>query len=90
MAEYTLIFKPGWDVHYSKMDKSIQEMIWKKIQKQKNETQTRHLKHGVDFYVVEIGQYRVAIKINEKEKTKAIHFAGNHKQYEKWYRSIKL
>lgn len=86
MSEYFLVFKPGWDKYYSKMDKSVQEIIWKKIQQQKNETKTRHLKHGVEFYVLEAGQYRIPIKINEKEKTKTIYFAGNHKQYEKWFK----
>ena len=86
MSEYSLIFKPGWDKYFSKMDKSVREMVWKKIQQQKNETNTRHLKFGVEFYVVEAGQNRIAIKINEKEKSKTIHFAGNHKQYEKWYK----
>ena len=80
MPDYSLIFKPGWDKYYLKMDNSTQTSIWKKIQQQKNETKTRHLKHGVEFYVVDTGQYRIAIKISEKEKTKTIHFAGNHKQ----------
>ena len=87
MPDYFLIFKPGWDKYYSKMDNSVQTIIWKKIQQQKNETKIRHLKHGVEFYVVETGQYRIAIKINEKEKTKTIHFAGNHKQYENWFKT---
>ncbi len=70
------------------MDGPAKEMIWKKIQKQKEETQARHLRHGIEFYVLEIGQYRVGLKINEKEKTKEIRFAGNHKQYEKWYKKL--
>ena len=84
---YDLIFKPGWDVYFSKMDKSAREIIWKKILKQKEETKTRHLRFGVEFYVVETGQYRVALKIDEEEKTKTVWFVGNHKQYERWYKS---
>ncbi|MFH1588274.1 MAG: hypothetical protein ABIA76_02985 [Candidatus Diapherotrites archaeon] len=83
---YSLEYKPGWDKYFSKMDKSTQLIIWKKIQKQKVETKTRHLKHGLDYSIVEAGQYRIAIKINEKEKIKHVHFAGNHKQYEKWFK----
>ena len=71
------------------MDKTARESIWNKIQKQKEETKTRHLKHGLDFYVIEAGQYRIVIKINEKEKVKEIHFVGNHKQYERWYKQSK-
>ena len=44
-------------------------------------------KRIANFYFVETGQYRIAIKINEKEKTKTIHFAGNHKQYENWFKT---
>lgn len=85
---YALRFRPGWDVFFEKMDQSIQRIIWKKIQKQVDETPLRHLRHGIMYYVLEIGQHRVAISINEKEKTKEIQFAGNHKQYEKWYRNL--
>jgi len=83
---YKLDFKPGWDLYFSKMDKSTQEMIWKKIQKQRNKTQSRHMRFGLEFYVLEIGQYRVALKISEKKKLKTVWFAGNHKHYEKWYK----
>ncbi len=86
---YLIDFKPGWDKFFSKLDKGIQKQIWKKIQKQKNETQTRHLKHGINFYVVEVNQNRIIIKINEVENKKTIHFIGNHKQYEKWLKEIK-
>ena len=85
---YTLNYNPDWDIYYSKMDLSIQKRIWKKIQKQKEETKTRHLRHGIEFYVVEMGQYRIALKINDKEKVKTIWFIGNHKQYETWYKSL--
>jgi hypothetical protein len=40
----------------------------------------------VEFYVLEVGQYRCAIKTNETLQTKTICFVGNHKQYEKWYK----
>ena len=86
---YSIIFLPGWDRHFSKMDKSVQDVIWKKIQKQKEETPARHLQHGVEFFVAEAGQYRIVLKINELEKSKAVHFAGSHKQYEKWLKEFK-
>ncbi len=85
---YKLDFKPGWDIYFVKMDKVTQAQIWKKIQKQKNETQTRHMRFGLEFYVLEAGQNRIALKINEKEKIKTVWFAGNHKQYEKWYKQF--
>ncbi len=84
---YKILFENEWDEHYKKYDPSLQERIMKKIEKQQEEQNTRHLKHGIEFYVIEIGQYRCAIKINEQQKTKTIHFIGNHKQYEKWYKN---
>ncbi|HLC92370.1 MAG TPA: hypothetical protein VJH23_01540 [archaeon] len=83
---YALEYKPEWDRHFSKMDHLVKLQIWKKIQKQKEETQTRHMGFGLEYYVVESGQYRIALAIDEKAKTKAIWFVGDHKQYEKWYK----
>lgn len=88
VLSYSIIYVPGWDIYFSKMDNSIQQMILKKIEKQKDETPARHMKFGVEFYVIEAGQYRIAIKILEKEKIKEIHFVGSHKQYEKWYKKL--
>jgi mRNA-degrading endonuclease RelE of RelBE toxin-antitoxin system len=85
---YTLIYREGWNKHYAKMDKTTQSQIWKKIQKQINETKTRHMRQGLDFFVVEAGQNRIVLKINEQLKTKTIYFIGNHKQYEDWYYSL--
>ena len=84
---YGISFRPGWDVYFSKMDNSVKKIIWKKIQQQKNETKLRHMKHGLEFYAVEAGQYRIALKIDESSKTKHIHFVGSHKQYEDWFRN---
>ena len=86
---YNILFEKGWDQYYKNYDSALQERIMKKIEKQQEEHKTRHLKHGLEFYVVEVGQYRCAIKINESTKTKVVYFIGNHKQYEWWYKSAK-
>lgn len=44
----------------------------------------RHLKFGLDYFVAEIGQYRIIFK--EQENSRDIYFVGNHKQYEEWYK----
>ncbi|MEK6902078.1 MAG: hypothetical protein AABX02_00625 [archaeon] len=67
---YRIILNPGWDEYYNKMSKSDQEAIMKKIIKQQYETHTRHLKKGTEFSVLEIGQNRVTLIINEIEKDK--------------------
>jgi mRNA-degrading endonuclease RelE of RelBE toxin-antitoxin system len=84
MSEYSLEFARGWEENFKKMDKSIRERVWKKIQQLKTLTNSRHLKKGFDFFVSEIGQYRIAYKTDEKRKTKTIYFVGDHKEYEKW------
>lgn len=81
---YQIKFVEGWDKYFSKLDNSEKERIWKKIMQLKTLQKIRHLKHGLPFFVLESGQYRVAFE--EKQKIREIMFAGNHKQYEKWYK----
>lgn len=81
---FEILFAGGWDRHYSKLDFSEKEKIWKKIQQLKMLEKARHLKHGLPFFVLETGQHRICFE--EKQKTRTIMFAGNHKQYQKWYK----
>ncbi len=52
----------------------------------KQSLQARGLKAS-KAVVEEAGQYRIAFYQNEEQRKKEIHFVGNHKQYEKWYKS---
>lgn len=54
----------------------------------KKAAKARHLRHGLPFFVVESGQLRVCFE--EDRRKRIIVFAGNHKQYEKWYRNQQL
>lgn len=83
---FELGFADGWDEHYRKMDSTEKQRIWKKIQQLKTLPKARHLKQGVPIFVVESGQNRICFR--EKEKTREILFAGNHKQYQKWYKQF--
>jgi hypothetical protein len=83
---FELGFADGWDIYYCKMDSTEQLRIWKKIQQLKTLAKARHLKQGVPIFVVEPGQYRVCFR--EKGKAREILFAGNHKQYQKWYKQF--
>lgn len=78
---FELNFVEGWNKFFNKLDKSEKEKIWKKICQLKALENARHLRHGLPFFVLEIGQYRICFE--EKGKTREIMFAGNHKQYEK-------
>lgn len=80
---FELKFMDGWDKYYSKLSNPERERIWKKILQLKTLQKIRHLKHGLPFFVLETGQYRICFE--EKDKIRRVMFAGNHKQYEKWY-----
>ncbi|MCX6777513.1 MAG: type II toxin-antitoxin system HigB family toxin [Candidatus Micrarchaeota archaeon] len=84
MGDYALEFAHGWEAYFEKLDKSMRDRVWKKIQQLKKIESARHLRQGSDFYVSEIGQYRLCYKIDEKRRVKTIHFVGDHKEYEKW------
>jgi mRNA-degrading endonuclease RelE of RelBE toxin-antitoxin system len=82
--EYSLEFDEGWDHYFKKLDKSMKGRVWKKILQLKGPLPARHLKKGLDFYVSEIGQYRLCYKMDENRMAKTIYFVGDHKEYEKW------
>lgn len=72
----------------SKLDKPNQVRILKKIaQLEREDIQSRHLKHGLPFFVEEAGGYRIIFEVRETEKMKTILFIGDHKEYEKWYQN---
>ncbi len=86
---YKITFHPNWDQYFLKLDNSIQIKILKKIEKLQYLPPGRHLKQGIDYFVEEIGQYRVAYNLKSKNHKK-IYFVGTHKDYEKWLGLRKL
>ena len=60
----------------------------KKILQLSSEHSSRHLKQ-TPVFVEEVGQYRICFRIDEKEKVKIFYFVGDHKDYERWYSSVK-
>ncbi|MFH1586867.1 MAG: hypothetical protein ABID38_03360 [Candidatus Diapherotrites archaeon] len=85
LRSWKLVFKKGWDKHFKKFDKSEQLRILKKFEQMKQPLQARGLKAS-RAAIEEVGQYRIALYQNEEKHHKEIHFVGNHKQYEKWYK----
>jgi len=88
MEDYAIEYEPGWDVHFNDFDRPIQERMWKKILKMRAVLKTRHLKHGFPYFVEEVGGYRIVFEVFEKEKIRKIIFVGDHKQYQRWYKSL--
>ena len=84
IAEWKLLFKPGWDEHFRHFDKAIQERILKKFEQLKSPIIGRGL-HSSRYLIEEVGGYRIAYIEDSTSNTRKIHFVGNHKQYERWY-----
>ena len=85
--KYAVEFAPGWREYFDKLDTSVQARVFKKIRQLETGFPGRHLKHGLDFFVEEVGGFRIAYKSDEALKIRKIYFAGSHKDYEKWYKS---
>ena len=86
LEPWKLKFREGWNKHFKKFDKTIQDKILKKI-KQMKETLNARTMRSSRYRIEEVGQYRIAFIQDEKTRTRKIHFIGNHKQYEKWYKT---
>jgi len=86
LKPWKLVFKKGWDKYFKKFDNETKQRILKKFKQMKHPLQARGLKAS-RVVVEETGQYRIAFYQNEDKHEKEIHFVGNHKQYEKWYKS---
>ncbi|MFA6329312.1 MAG: hypothetical protein WCX64_01345 [Candidatus Micrarchaeia archaeon] len=84
MTEYRITVHETVTRKLLKMDNAIRERLIKEIARMRFSDLGRHMKHGLDFFVEEAGQYRIVFRCIDHEKR--IHFVGNHKEYEKWYR----
>jgi mRNA-degrading endonuclease RelE of RelBE toxin-antitoxin system len=71
---------------FNLLDKTQKERFGKKISKLQELIKTRHLKHGLPFFVVEVGQYRICFE--QQQNLRKIRFVGTHKQYEDWYKEF--
>jgi len=85
MPPYDVLFEEEAERTLGKMDKSVRQRILKKaIQLESDDSTSRHLRHGLPYFVEEVGGYRIAFAIRDKQKL--VLFVGDHKQYERWYR----
>ncbi|NYZ76763.1 hypothetical protein H0O02_00415 [Candidatus Micrarchaeota archaeon] len=85
---YGIEFDSAWDRYFEKLAPDIQKRIWKKILRIKDGLPGRHLHYGIDYFVEEVGQYRVCYKSFEVKKVRRLYFVGDHKEYEKWMRGL--
>ncbi len=82
---YDLEFDQDWSLYFGPLDKSIKERVSKKIAKILEYPEKKHLKKS-EFFVDEVGQYRITYRIFRENKLVRFYFVGTHKDYEKWYK----
>jgi len=82
--KYQLEIDEGWKEYFNDLPRDMQERTVKKVRQILSGLPGRHLKHGLDFFVEEMGQYRICYKSLENSRIRRFYFVGNHKEYEKW------
>ena len=87
LKEWKIELRKDWDKYFKKFDKNTQNKILKKLEHMAQPLKPRRL-HISNFFVEEVGQYRIVYTYNNKTNIKSIYFIGNHKQYEKWFKSL--
>lgn len=86
---YKVNFHKDWPEYFDKLESTIKERVTKKIQKILEHPQKRHLGGEAKYFVDEVGQYRILYMVFEEEQEVRFFFVGNHKEYERWYKSFK-
>ncbi len=84
---YELEFGNEWNYYYERLSPDLRKRVWKKIQQIENGLPGRHLRFGVNYFVEEVGQYRICYKSFDDKKIRRFYFVGDHKEYEKWVKS---
>lgn len=82
---YSAIYDEEWPEYFDRLSNEMKERTTKKIKKILEYPYKRHLQKGAKFFVGEIGQNRIIYRIFEQDKTVKFYFAGDHKEYEKWF-----
>jgi len=76
----------GWNDFFDKLDDNLKLRVISKINLILEFPHKRHLKGKANYFVSEIGQYRLTYKIFEDNKEVRFYFIGKHKDYESWYK----
>jgi len=83
---YDLEFDADWIGYFKNVPPSIQKRFKKRLRKYGifPTSAFRHEKYGINYFVDEIGQYRILFVSDEKSKIRRFYFIGDHKDYEKF------
>jgi mRNA-degrading endonuclease RelE of RelBE toxin-antitoxin system len=69
-----------------KMDRAQLVLFGKHIDKIADNPSGRHMKHGMPYFVEEVGQGRIVYRV-VKDTVFVLRCFASHKEYEKWYKS---
>lgn len=83
---FEIAYLEGWDRHFKDFENSFKIRILKKIEQLRDKPEGRHL-HGKPFFIEEVAGCRIAYKSDDSIEKRTIHFVGDHKQYERWYKN---
>ncbi len=75
---------PDLNRWFDRLDPSEQVALTKKMRQLIKPISARHLKHGVGFFVVDVGGSRITFRQDDATRTRRIYFAGTHKDYLTW------
>jgi hypothetical protein len=84
MGKFAPEFHDSWAECFERLPENIKPRVAKKIRRILEGLPGRHLRFGVDFFVEEVGQYRICYKSFNERNVRRFYFVGNHKEYEKW------
>ncbi len=82
---YEAEYDQDWPKYFQHLENGIKARISKKIWKILNYPNKRHLKKS-QFFVDEVGQYRILYMVFEETRKVRFYFVGTHKEYEIWYK----
>ena len=85
---YNATYDEDWPEYFNGPDNTLKERVAKKIQKILEFPKKRHLGQKARFFVDEIGQNRIVYRVFDETDEVRFYFVGNHKEYEKWYKSF--
>ena len=84
---YIAAFDGDWPKYFNSLENTFKERVAKKMAKILEYPKKRHLGQKANFFVDEAGQHRILYRVFDDANEVRFYFVGNHKEYEKWYKT---
>lgn len=87
--KYSVVIEDDTRRELLRLDRSLTVRLLKKLtQLEREDVSSRHLHHGLPYFVEEVSGFRIVFAKDDELRTKRVLFIGDHKEYEKWFRSV--